>query len=317
MKRKKILTVIVLLLISAALAFALFVPVIHRDKIEISYSMQTILQQINDAGKLAKWYKPFGDESYQNINIDAAHHKVFSKDEFVEIVKANSFAVELNAGNSDRQEKIVFEVILDSLSQFKSFVTLAYQTTLFHRLSGLNKIETRAEQSLVNLKGYIEDKKRLYGYDIKNIPVTDTSFLYTKKIVRRNEIQQGTKEIFDTLLQVAKEKKAEYNGVRIFHSEALNKDEQELFAAVGVSHRIETNYGDKIHYSMMPYNGNLLSAEYEGPFGNVDKVYNALEQYKDDHKMSSMAIPFQKFLTDGYGFADTQIVKLRVCYPVY
>jgi len=49
----------------------------------------------------------------------------------------------------------------------------------------------------------------------------------------------------------------------------------------------------------------------------AEKAYKALEEYKKDHNLVSMAIPFQKFMGDGYDFDDNQIVQLKVYYPVF
>jgi len=67
----------------------------------------------------------------------------------------------------------------------------------------------------------------------------------------------------------------------------------------------------------MPVGKNLLEASYQGPFGEAHKAYRALESFKTDHNLSSMAIPFQKFLSDGYDFADDQTVQLKVYYPIF
>ena len=67
----------------------------------------------------------------------------------------------------------------------------------------------------------------------------------------------------------------------------------------------------------MPYQKNLLEAEFDGIYKNVDSVYRALEAYKEDRSLINMAIPYQKFLTPGYGFSDTQRVRINVYYPFY
>ena len=67
----------------------------------------------------------------------------------------------------------------------------------------------------------------------------------------------------------------------------------------------------------MPFGKNLLVANYHGPYGEVHKAYTALENFKADHRLSSMAIPYQKFLQEGYDFSDDEIVQMKVYYPVF
>jgi hypothetical protein len=84
-----------------------------------------------------------------------------------------------------------------------------------------------------------------------------------------------------------------------------------------INRSIKTSESEPVNFKMMPYEKNLLAVDYEGPYYNVKKINEALEKYRMDNKMGGMAIPFHKYLTDGYGFTDSQIVKLRVCFPVY
>ena len=73
----------------------------------------------------------------------------------------------------------------------------------------------------------------------------------------------------------------------------------------------------KLAHKKMPFGKNLLVANYHGPYGEVHKAYTALENFKADHRLSSMAIPYQKFLQEGYDFSDDEIVQMKVYYPVF
>jgi hypothetical protein len=42
-----------------------------------------------------------------------------------------------------------------------------------------------------------------------------------------------------------------------------------------------------------------------------------MEQFKIDNRHVSMAIPFHKYLDEGYGFTEDQNVRVKVCYPVF
>ena len=43
----------------------------------------------------------------------------------------------------------------------------------------------------------------------------------------------------------------------------------------------------------------------------------AADMLPSDHRLSSMAIPYQKFLQEGYDFSDDEIVQMKVYYPVF
>ena len=66
----------------------------------------------------------------------------------------------------------------------------------------------------------------------------------------------------------------------------------------------------------MPAKGHLLTAFYQGRFGDVNNVMAALEQFKSDNKMTTMAIPFIKLITEGIDFDDSQIIQAKAYAPI-
>jgi hypothetical protein len=108
-----------------------------------------------------------------------------------------------------------------------------------------------------------------------------------------------------------------YNGVRIFNFEESSRENLTIYAGIGIDRPVETGAQDSIRFKWMPYGHNLLAVDFEGPYGEVQKIKEALEQYRVDNQRVNMAIPFHKYLSDGYGYTDSQVVKLRVCLPVF
>jgi effector-binding domain-containing protein len=119
------------------------------------------------------------------------------------------------------------------------------------------------------------------------------------------------------LISYAEKRDAGYNGTRIFYAVPYGTEQIMLFASIGVTNRINIPESEEIQYKKMPFGKNLLMATYQGPYGEVSKVYTALENFKSDHKLSSMAIPYQKFLSEGYDFSDEEVVQMKVYYPIF
>jgi hypothetical protein len=174
-----------------------------------------------------------------------------------------------------------------------------------------------AATDLKKLGELLSTTEYVYGYKILVTTVTDSSFLFQQKVVDKGEEALQTKKLFDELIAYAAERDANYNGVRILYSQQVNKEQVALFCSVGVNRYTPTQPDQKIQYKMMPYGKKLLVMDYEGPYGKTKDLYRILEDYKRYNNLVSMAIPFQKFITPGYGFADTQVVKTRISYPVF
>jgi effector-binding domain-containing protein len=172
------------------------------------------------------------------------------------------------------------------------------------------------EENLETLKDYMTDTRRFYGFEIQEITVQDTAFLFKRETVPLAEKQVAMKRIFEFLINYANQQNAGYNGTRIFYT-LQSANEITLFASIGVTNMIEPSAASGIEYKRMPLGKNLIAASYQGPFGQSEKAFRALEMFKKDHNLSSMAIPFQKFMSDGYDFSDDQVVQLKIYYPVF
>jgi hypothetical protein len=194
---------------------------------------------------------------------------------------------------------------------------LSYTTTPWKKLTVKNPLVAETFKNMDAFKDYMENPLNVYGYDIRDMLVEDTSFLFASRTIPSEKFAPESKSLFDMLITEAQKRNAEYNGVRIFHFQDNGNGTTSLFAGVGVNRRVYTKKNDNVSYKMMPYKLNLLVADFEGPYKDIQKVYEAMEAYKEDHKLYSMAIPFHKYISEGYGFADTQIVKMRVSFPVY
>jgi hypothetical protein len=170
--------------------------------------------------------------------------------------------------------------------------------------------------SMDSLASYFTIPEKMYGYPIRDIKVTDTAFLFASRTIATADFPQASAALFEMLLRQAAKYKVPYTGVRIFNMEKMG-DRRVIYAGIGIEYRVDTSPGDSAAFKWMPYQKNLLAVDMEGPYSEVDRVKESLEQYRVDKEMVSMAIPFHKYLSDGYGYTDSQRVRIRVCLPVY
>ena len=318
MKFRNILLALLLVLVSSFLLYIFFVQRTVRKTITISLPALKVSQQFTDPANLVKWYMPFANTAVQpNIQYNDSNNIIRSGNDSIEISNQSIYSTLLKSFSGKQKKYFLFSAIPDTTGQEQTVVTMTYKTSLFKQWFNKGSLEKNALQSFTNFKEYMEDTKRLYGYEIRPVTVTDTLFLFTSETVAVSEKRNATRKLFEQLIAYAEKKKAGYNGVRIFYSQKPGDDKITLFASIGVTNRINIPPADPFEQKMMPIGKNLLEATYQGPFGESDKVFQALESFKTDHNLSSMAIPFKKFLSDGYDFADDQIVQLKVYYPIF
>jgi len=304
-------------LISVFLVWGLFFyPVRIEKTVQVPYSMFKTGEQLINAKNLVNWLIPFTIKDTAGISKTNQKEIVVSGNYSAEINNISMFSTVITAKYNNSKKAFSFISLPDSSGSATTTIKLQYHSTLFRKWFSKSRLEKNAEESLENLKDYMTDTRRFYGYEIKIVPVEDTTFLFSRVIVPITERKEATKKIFEKLIAYAEKNNAGYNGTRIYYSQKSGSDIA-IFASIGVTNIVEIPANSDIEFKRMPYQKNLLMTTYQGPFDQSNKAFVALENFKLDHSMTSMAIPFQKFMSDGYDFDDDQVVQLNIYYPIF
>jgi len=302
-----------------ALVAIIFLLIFKKNSVtysvEVPFTVIKAADHLRDPHKIRQWMQPFASEKGDKLLISP--QQLILGNDTLQILQQGFIDMWLRRSNG--KDSLVYSINADALVDKPNITrfTLTYNTTPWKKLTQKNPLVEETMKNMDALAAYMKDPVKVYGYNIREVTVTDTSFLFSSRSVPSAKFANETKLLFDMLIAEAKKRDAGYNGVRIFNWLDNGDGTTSLFAGIGVTKRIETSDGDVVSYKMMPYQKKLLVADFEGPYKDVMKVYAAMEEYKEDNKRVSMAIPFHKYLSDGYGFADTQVVKMRVSFPVF
>lgn len=313
---RKLLWFILLPLLFLALLFIFLFPVEHSKSISVAYTIQKSGEQLNNVPSLKKWFIPFaGNPQTQLIDENKLQGmKVGDYKLILEDIRYSSSLLKFQKNDQSLQCLLSAEV--DTAENYGTLINLYYKTTYWQQwFSKAGLIET-LHQSFDNLKEYMFDTKAFYGYLIERDKVVDTSVLFKKVTVPLDQKRAATKKVFEELIKYAELKDAGYNGTRMIYTITSN-NEINLFIGIGVTKFVENDTKADIIYKRMPYQKNMLVATYQGAYGDVGKAYNALEEFRKDYSLTNMAIPYQKILSDGYDFADDQIVQMKIYFPIY
>ena len=318
MKRTKLLvSIVILIVLVGIIVYATTITRVYDYAVTVPFSMLKTGEQLNTPSNVVKWYQPFSSNDSLKSSYIKTGGEIKLDDESIQILKPGALGVTIKASKGDVSKDFLFVVSEDSAQVGSSRVYLLYESTLFGHLIDKGDLKKKARESLENLKVYMEDTKQFYGIQIEQTTVTDTAFLFMSETVPKAEKREATKKIYEKLIAYANEMGAGYTGTRIFYSTPYGTDKVMLFASIGVNKWIETPANHPIENKRMPFGKNLLVALYHGPYGEVSKAYTALENYKADHQLTSMAIPYQQFISEGFDFADDQIVQMKVYYPIF
>lgn len=299
-----------IVLILAFLGFALTRPTEQTRTIEVDLSALKAMGYLADSTRLELWAVPFtgGDAVY-------SHDRLVKGDDTLTLVRLSGYRMDLKRSKPGDSLPFSISVMPDRDSVFKSYLTLSYTLPRWKKLTG-RTLARDAEVSLDSLKAFLGDPGRLYGFPIRNESVVDTSFLFAKKTINKKDFAAENRAIYDMLIREAERRGAGYNGVRIFHFEDAGQ-KRNIYASIGITRNVETRESDPVSLKKMPFQMNLLTLDYKGLYKDLPKAYQALENYRQDYRFVTMAIPFHKYLDAGYGFGDSSLVHMKVCYPVF
>lgn len=316
--KKKSFGILLLLVIVAAAGYTGFVSKTWQKTVSIPYSMLKTGEQVNNAVNLIKWFRPFaGNETLKETVQNGQKTPIVSEDYSLQVLQASTIGSVLKFSKGSSGLECSFTAASDPKTMDECTVTLQYKNSLLAHWLDRGKLEEKAVESLENLKTFMEDTRLFYGYEIEETTVTDTAYIFKSSIVPLTERRAETKKLYEELIAYSAANNGSYTGTRIFYSTPYGTDKIMLFTSIGVANEVKVTPGAPIQYKRMPLGKNLLMATYQGPLNQVGKVFNAMENFKADHKLSSMAIPYFKFLSDGIDFADDQVVQLKVYYPIF
>jgi hypothetical protein len=294
--KKKMKWILIMLTIMVALVL-LLLPSDVEVTVRVPLPLERVMAEFETTERVKKWFNT-ADSGYT-----------------ITIEKANPFEFIFVHEKLGKNTPLRFVVSPDTSDSKITKIVYRYSDGIFMGEAG--RLKEQVALSVRQLGDSLSSTSYVYGYNIKETTVTDSSFLFQQKVVKRTEEQVATRQLFDELLAYAGKRGAGYNGVRIFYSQPMPDNRVALFGSIGVNIYTPTRPDENIQYKMMPYGKKLLIMDYEGPYGKTKELYSVLEEFKRNNNLVSMAIPFQKFLSEGYGFADSQVVKTRISYPVF
>jgi effector-binding domain-containing protein len=297
-----------------ALLYIFFVPAVTKKDILINAPVIRVQHQLSAIKSISRWYLPFAGTDTASIKI-SGNNKIATDTDSLVITSLTGLRAVYQVTEKGASKDFVFDVFADTAGQSK--VTLSYHSTLWSRLTGSSAVTDNAIKSLQHLKEFFEDTKKMYGFEMEVVQLTDTAFLFTSKIVSNSNKKETFKSLYEALIQNAAQKDMGYTGTKIFYTSPYGNDSIHIFTSIGISNPKNAPLEGEFSLKKMPYKGRLLSAYYQGSFKNINAVIKAMEQFKSDNAMTSMAIPFIKPITEGIDFDDAQIIQARAYYPVY
>lgn len=311
--KRKIVASIVLLLGSLSVFYVFFFQTEFKETIHLPFPILTVTEQFKNPSNLQKWFSPF--ENSVSVTLDSSAKKISTGEYQLQIKDQSLYSSLLISSNKKNEKQFIFSALPDTVKNSITSLSVTYKSSYFKKWFGQDELTKNVLSSFNNFREYIEDSKRVYGYEIRPVKVVDTLFLFERRTVQQADKRMAMKSVFENLIAFADKNNLGYTGNRIFYS-LKTGDNITLFASIGITREIAIPENAAVEVKRMPFEKKLLEATYQGTFGDSYKVFAALEKFINDHYLATMGIPYQKFISDGYDFADDQVVQMKVYYPI-
>ncbi len=167
---------------------------------------------------------------------------------------------------------------------------------------------------LERLRKFYSDESHIYGISIKKDHVVDSTLISTSVTTRGYPGVESVYAMIDELRLFAQTKGARQTGRPMLHVTTTDSINFMSKVALPVDKKLKDE--GKIVYRWMLGGGNILVAEVKGGPYTIQKGFEAIERYTEDHNRIAPAIYFQSLVTDRRLEPDSTKWITKLYWPV-
>lgn len=176
------------------------------------------------------------------------------------------------------------------------------------------KIQNNLDRVLAAAVSYYNESKGVYGFDIVETKVKDSSYLALDQILNDTPSIEQIYQMVSKLEQYVNSKNGRATGAPMVNITRM--DEKEVYIQVAIPLERDINVSDGFTIKKMVL-GNLLSVKVQGDQAKVDQAFEATKQYINDKQKTSPAIPFVIYNTNRLLEKDSSRWVSTINYPIY
>jgi hypothetical protein len=287
--KKLLLALIPLAILFLIVSF--FIPVKLTKQLAVANTWQNVETALQPQN-LAKW-----DPSGKNVHITQVSYLLYQLE-----------------GTKDNHTEVFGLMITPYAGKELSHAGIVYSriTNLFYKLFPFLEKPSFSATTVDELKSYVEDNRRFYGFPIELKAAADTLFV-TKKL------DLPAAALFANLPVMQKELEAyaKQNNCRILAKNisftALDHDSLSVMVGLNIDKIIA---GDYIYnFRQLPGGVALATGHYSGPFRDRTALYQAMEKFLTDHQLAKRALPYETY-SSPFPKSDTATIQIELSYPV-
>lgn len=319
MKKKTWLATGIILAIIAGLLFAPF-RFSLKESITIAVPIENVYKQFNDLRNWERWFPSLINKdsstslSYSGHTTGAGAYQIYKGHRYTLLGNNPGFM-------QFKEDKGPFPVYNTMISipvspQNHTLIKWIRSGNLLFWLNSKINGDVEMKTGLSNLKSYMEDPVKRYGFPIEILPVTDTLVLTKNATTTRKGQFLTLSALYSDIYEYAIRQNIPINrqGPRLANFSPTGLDSVRVFAGIPVHKRGKKE--KDINYLNMPASGKMLVAHYKGPYTKLNQVYIVLEKYIRDNVLQKVAISYEKYYTYPLTNEDSLHMVIEVLYPI-
>jgi effector-binding domain-containing protein len=309
---RKFLLLIIILIAIAIIFF--FISVTQSNTYIIQSNFDNALSSLNKPTAWKIWHPFVKSLTTKDLNLirDTLNHrfKFTTNADSLVVETINPLLYNVKQYNDGKTSVYAYEIIPSSSTNSITVRAVEKFPLLFFLLPFLN--ENEGDKGVLALKTFLENDKAFYGYNIQIEKVRDTVFAITMRTSTKTEIFKILPIEFSKINAYIKEKKlSQKNFTSVSYTS--RGDSLELILGIPVN-KFVTSGGD-VKCVHIP-KGRMLTGEYEGRFGERQKIYETFGKYVRDHFLENVGAPFESYLNNKLPVSDSDIVHFKLYYPI-
>jgi hypothetical protein len=168
---------------------------------------------------------------------------------------------------------------------------------------------------LTHLGNFLSDQRNIYGFEVKQVKVTDSVLISTRKTFDHYPSEVETEEIIKKLRAYIKANNAKEMNYPMLNVKELDSSRFEAMAAIATDITLPNT--SEFASKMLLKGGNLLEAQITGGPATIKKAFDEYENVIREYGYTPPAIPYQLLITDRTKEPDTAKWVTRIYYPIF
>jgi len=297
-RRSVIIFATVFIIVLAAVLLSTQFAIKRESEIIVSTPIYEVSPVITDLKKWPDWFGGAGNYQFR-------------------LISSNPAGITVNAERAKIHSIYQISAYPDSISSRTRLKWITLISGFDWMKQKLGFIRDNPEARLDELRGYFENPKEFYGFDIRMGKVEDSLVLTTEKLVKKTELVTTLNLLFKKLEEFADREhlKTNIDSCRMATFFDETKDSVRVAAGIPISSRILAGE-DGIRLLEMPPKGKILVGSYQGPYEGLSRLYGAMRRYVFDKKLVVIGAPYEKFLSQSSSSRDSLNMTIELHFPV-